>query len=107
MLPSFNHTLPNGKESGRYLALDVGGSTLRVALIDLFGRESAKMTGDVAMRIVTMRSWKIDEKIKRLEGTLFFDWMAQRMEDMLSESECELEHDGVLEAGLSWSFPVE
>src|SRR5579871_6198175 len=29
MLPSYNHTLPTGYEKGKYLALDVGGSTFR------------------------------------------------------------------------------
>src|SRR5438045_6889876 len=60
MLPSFNHTLPTGNESGRYLSLDVGGSTLRVALVELFGRKSVKSNGDMPMRIIRMRSWKID-----------------------------------------------
>ena len=103
--PSFNHTLPSGNESGRYLALDVGGSTLRVALVDLLGRKFAKANGELPMQIVRMRSWRIDEKIKQLEGTLFFDWIAEKMEHMLSDG--ELAYEGWLEAGLSWSFPVE
>ena len=41
MLPSYNHTLPTGLERGSYLALDVGGSTFRVALVELRGRHFA------------------------------------------------------------------
>src|ERR1700712_2323774 len=35
MLPSYCHALPTGKEVGTYVSLDVGGSTLRIALIEL------------------------------------------------------------------------
>ncbi|KAL9614903.1 MAG: hypothetical protein Q9167_000645 [Letrouitia subvulpina] len=42
MLPSHNYTLPDGREKGTYLALEVGGSTLRVALVDLNGRSSTE-----------------------------------------------------------------
>ena len=40
MLPSYNDKLPTGNEKGTYLALDVGGSTFRVALVELNGKTS-------------------------------------------------------------------
>ncbi|KAI0483637.1 hexokinase-1 [Xylaria cf. heliscus] len=102
MLPSFNHLLPTGKETGQYLALDVGGSTLRVALVELRGRE----TEGRECEIVRMISFKITPEIKRLEGMAFFDWMAMRIHDVIHK-------DGVANSkepipmGLAWSFPVE
>jgi hexokinase len=39
MLPSYNHKLPSGNEQGTYLALDVGGSTFRVAVVELNGKQ--------------------------------------------------------------------
>jgi hexokinase len=104
MLPSFNHLLPTGNEKGHYLALDVGGSTLRVALVALRGRETTGRESE----IVRMQCFKITPEIKSLEGMNFFDWMATQI--------CQVVGDGTLEAaelkepipmGLAWSFPVE
>jgi hypothetical protein len=44
-LPTPVTSLPSGQETGRYLAIDVGGSNLRVAFIELLG-DSADETSD-------------------------------------------------------------
>jgi hexokinase len=104
MLPSFNHTLPSGREAGTYLALDVGGSTLRVALVELGGASS----GVDCLKILQMSVSSIDNVVRRLPGTLFFDWMAQKIAEMLVDVP---KNNGrglaPLPVGLSWSFPVE
>ncbi|KAL4893384.1 hexokinase [Aspergillus ambiguus] len=100
MLPSYNHALPSGVESGTFLALDVGGSTFRVALVDLRGH------GDMEIRRV--HSSPIDNDVKMLEGTHFFDWMAAKIDAMLSEVGSTYGRgDAPLPMGLSWSFPIE
>ncbi|OJD15116.1 hypothetical protein AJ78_04601 [Emergomyces pasteurianus Ep9510] len=100
MLPSFNHTLPTGKERGTYLAMDLGGSTFRVALVEL--------SGSGKMRIVRLRTSVIDEAVKLLEGKAFFMWMAEKIEEMLSGGEEKYGMDSVpLPMGLSWSFPID
>jgi hexokinase len=106
MLPSYNHQLPTGQESGQFLALDVGGSTLRVALVELSGRSQ---DGQGESRIVSMRNFKIDKVIKDLEGTLFFDWMAARISETLSSDQREkaANPDEPLPIALAWSFPIE
>ncbi|KAJ5180472.1 Hexokinase-1 [Penicillium capsulatum] len=101
MLPSYNHALPTGAEKGTFLALDVGGSTFRVALIELDGRGQD-------MRIVKVSSSQIDNTVKLLEGTQFFDWMAGQIENMLKEVGTDYGRgDTTLPMGLSWSFPIE
>ena len=104
MLPSYNFTLPTGQEMGTYLAMDLGGSTFRVALVELSGR----IPGRPGLRIVRMSVSPIDENVRRLEGTLLFDWMAQKIEAMLAEGPetCGYENE-VLPVGLAWSFPIE
>jgi hexokinase len=102
MLPSFNHLLPSGSEKGRYLALDVGGSTLRVALVALRGREATGNEGE----IVRMSSFKITPDIKKLEGMAFFDWMALRIKEVLKDDVPQDSTEAV-PMGLAWSFPVE
>lgn len=101
MLPSFNHLLPTGKEEGNYIALDVGGSTLRVALVALRGRASAGRESE----ILRMQSFKISSEIKGLVGTGFFDWMAKHIREVIGD-----DATGTAEPvpmGLAWSFPVE
>jgi hexokinase len=104
MLPSYNHKLPSGREMGTYLALDVGGSTFRIALVELNGKQpSAKH-----MRIVTMKSFKIDEKVRQRSGTAFFDWMADRIQLALADPLLQnVNGAGSIPMGLAWSFPVE
>jgi hexokinase len=104
MLPSYNHKLPSGLEKGTYLALDVGGSTFRIALVELNGKQpNAK-----DMRIVAMKSFVIDEKVRQRSGTAFFDWMAEKIEQALEDPQLQ-NHDGAksFPMGLAWSFPVE
>ena len=104
MLPSYNHQLPKGHERGTYLALDVGGSTFRVALIQLLGREAEGSKS----RILRSRSVKIDSTVKQLKGVAFFDWMASRIEDTLSgQAEGHEMSDAPLSMGMAWSFPIE
>lgn len=104
MLPSFTHALPSGTEVGTYLALDVGGSTLRVALIRLRGRSEG-------VQVLRTTSSPIDNYVKSLEGTRFFDWMADSIDSMLpraGDDDCHYGRGGLpLAVGLSWSFPIE
>ncbi|OAA67358.1 hexokinase-like protein [Niveomyces insectorum RCEF 264] len=133
MLPSYNHQLPTGRERGRYLSLDVGGSTLRVALIALQGRQdggamsssppspppspgsssNADTDADAgSMRILSMASFRITPELKQLEGMAFFDWMAGRILETVEQVDEENGHagsssDAPLSVGLAWSFPIE
>ncbi|PIA97731.1 Hexokinase-1 [Cercospora beticola] len=105
MLPSYTHTLPTGHERGDYLALDVGGSTFRIALIRLTGKSKP---GSDGLQIRRIRSFVIDEKIRGLKGQAFFDWMAERISDMLSDyNHANGTTDAHLPMGLAWSFPIE
>ncbi|EON64680.1 hypothetical protein W97_03913 [Coniosporium apollinis CBS 100218] len=105
MLPSYNHTLPTGNERGTYLALDVGGSTFRVALVELCGKHKE---WDKSMRMVKIESYRIDNTVRALKGHAFFDWMAERIAEVLEDAEIrKLRGSTVLPMGMAWSFPVE
>ncbi|KAK3303347.1 uncharacterized protein B0T15DRAFT_401666 [Chaetomium strumarium] len=104
MLPSYNSQLPTGNEAGQYLSLDVGGSTLRVALVELKGRKASGSDSG----IIRMDSFKIDNDVRNLRGTEFFDWMAERIHRTVAQ-DIGKGHgpDHPLLAGLAWSFPIE
>lgn len=105
MLPSYSHQLPTGMERGQYLALDVGGSTLRVALVELRGRSD---DGANDGEIVSMHNYKISRDIKDLEGIAFFQWMATRIQETLAEvMTTETTAENPLPVALAWSFPIE
>jgi hexokinase len=105
MLPSYSHQLPTGMEHGQYLALDVGGSTLRVALVELRGRSDE---GANDGEIVSMHNYKISRDIKDLEGIAFFQWMAARIQETLAEvMSTEATAENPLPVALAWSFPIE
>lgn len=104
MLPSYNHQLPNRSERGQYLALDVGGSTLRIALVELRGRDAQGSES----RILRLESFKIEREVKNLEGMAFFDWMARKIVDTVSKAlGSETTSEKPLLMGLAWSFPIE
>ncbi len=103
MLPSYIHTLPQGGERGTHVVLDVGGSTLRVALVKLCGRTDA----DDPMQILRMETSHIDSSVKALKGLAFFDWLAAKVKHVLMKSSIRHDHEGVpIPVGLSWSFPI-
>ena len=104
MLPSYQHTLPTGHERGLYLAMDVGGSNFRLALVELTGKDSARD----GMHVKCNRSFPIDRKVRSLEGRSFFDWMAARIQEMLAVDHQQSENGcKPLPMGLAWSFPIE
>lgn len=103
MLPSFNYDLPTGEEQGTYLALEVGGSNLRVALVELNGR-------GLGMRIQRMMCFPIDTAIRQLRNYNFFDWMAEQIGELLRVEPKSARHtpgNGLLPMGVAWSFPIE
>lgn len=104
MLPSFCHALPTGQETGTFIAMDLGGSTFRVALVELSSRNNK----DSGMRIKCMTTNKINEDIRRLQSTEFFDWMASKIQDTLRKvKDITFGKDETIPIGLAWSFPIE
>ncbi|MCJ1464831.1 hypothetical protein MMC07_003446 [Pseudocyphellaria aurata] len=102
MLPSHNYVLPTGQERGIYLALEVGGSTLRVALVELHGR-SVKQE---RLRVRRIECSPIDANVRQLRELAFFDWIAARIADMLA-MEVNTKMDEPLRMGIAWSFPID
>ncbi|KAK6521393.1 hypothetical protein TWF506_001613 [Arthrobotrys conoides] len=116
MLPSHIYYLPSGQETGYYLSVDLGGSTLRVAIVHLEGYKDPSLRGSPIdpsnprpMNIVQIKSWggsHIDD-LKKLTGDDFFDWIADRIGDVVEEKFGSRATDELLPLGLSWSFPIE
>ncbi|PNS15792.1 hypothetical protein CAC42_4244 [Sphaceloma murrayae] len=106
-LPSFHHTLPTGSERGTFLALDVGGSNFRLALISLNTRSHP--TEDAQTRVLHTLTFPITASVRTLRGHAFFTWMSQRIAEMLSSAPsitASFTASHPLQMGLAWSFPI-
>lgn len=115
MLPSHIYHLPSGYEKGIFLAVDLGGSTLRVAMVKLEGHKDDVRRGSVVssrhprpMWITQMKSWggaDIDH-LKTLTGDAFFDWIADKVAEVIVARYGKTDTEE-LQLGLSWSFPIQ
>jgi len=108
MLPSHVYCLPSGSETGTFLSVDLGGSTLRVALVKLSGlhktNEDEKNIDPMEMLELKCWSGKDIDQLKHLKGEEFFDWIALHIAEVSGKYARE---GGPLPMGLSWSFPIE
>lgn len=105
MLPSHNYILPDGEERGTYLAMEVGGSNLRVALVDMDGRKH----GVESLRVRCSQISPVVPEVRALEGLAFFDWIAERVRVMvdMDTATCEQMRHQPLRVGIAWAFPIE
>lgn len=88
--------LPTGQEKGEFIAVDLGGTNLRVYLIELLGEGEYEILPKIAEPL------KVDGKYDYTHGSAedFFDFIADRI-GMVAAAEKEYR------LGLTFSFPVE
>lgn len=95
-LPTFVYNLPSGMESGKFLTVDLGGTNLRIGLVELFG--SGRFT-------IKKDSVVIPETLKSGSGYGIFNFIAENIEKFLEHPEIETELP--LKLGFTFSFPVQ
>ncbi|KAK5981467.1 Phosphotransferase [Trichostrongylus colubriformis] len=95
MLPTYVRAVPNGEESGDFLALDLGGTNFRILLIRLSGRE-AEMTGKV---------YSVPDSIMQGAGEELFDHIAACMARFMEEQGIPFTRK--LALGFTFSFPCK
>ncbi|KAI0260937.1 hypothetical protein BC834DRAFT_898112 [Gloeopeniophorella convolvens] len=108
MIPTFVTGVPNGTETGTFLALDLGGTNLRVCQVELFGDKTFSLK---------QQKYRVSEALKTGEATVLFDYLADSVDAFLTSSAGsptnphrpgDLDYDPpALPLGLTFSFPVE
>ncbi|KAI2633660.1 hexokinase-7 [Hypomontagnella submonticulosa] len=110
-----------GRERGRYLAIDIGGTNLRVGFIELLGNENG-VNGDGVngslngsgvesspnLRRVLEKSWPILDVLKNENADSLFKWIGSCIAEVVREG-CEtfnLPRDRELPMGVTFSFPM-
>ncbi|KAI9797444.1 MAG: hypothetical protein M1833_005484 [Piccolia ochrophora] len=127
-LPTPLTDLPTGEERGRFLALDIGGSNLRVGFVELLGRSgdadgsvpstslhektsAAPSVDDLRMRRSFEKAWPIEEHLKMDQANDLFSWLGKCIAEVIADfvndqvSNNETVPEEVV-AGVTFSFPM-
>ena len=92
--PTFVTKLPTGEESGRFLALDLGGTNFRVLLMEI---------GSKGKFLMDSKVFAVDQRIMTGTGEALFDHIAACLASFVKEKNLEKEH---LPLGFTFSFPL-
>ena len=95
--PTYVNELPTGNETGRFLALDLGGTNFRVLLVEI--GDQSKMEFSMESKI-----FAIPKEIMTGTGTELFDHIADCISQFIAENGL---HDEVLPLGFTFSFPCK
>ncbi|CAB3408450.1 unnamed protein product [Caenorhabditis bovis] len=95
MLPSFVPELPNGTERGKFIAMDLGGTNLRVMIMEIEPGEPMR-TKQFNTRMPNAAMHGTGEKL--------FDYIVKALCDFLIERELENEN---LPVGFTFSYPCD
>ncbi|OCK82411.1 actin-like ATPase domain-containing protein [Lepidopterella palustris CBS 459.81] len=117
--------LPTGKERGKFLSIDVGGTNLRVGFIELLGEDENGsplcVPGALASNVPKIRrshekAWPIEEHLKMDQAEDLFVWIgeciAEVITDALEEASsvdfacAEAPFGEELPLGITFSFPM-
>ena len=99
--------LPTGHETGRYLAVYVGLSYLRVAFIDLL--KDQPVQGQSRVRRTLEKAWPIEEHLRRDDAFNLFAWIGDCIAEVVADS---LDNPterlpSELTTGISFCLPLE
>ncbi|KIL68174.1 hypothetical protein M378DRAFT_158709 [Amanita muscaria Koide BX008] len=104
MIPTYVTYVPDGTETGTFLALDLGGTNLRVCEVILNGDKTFHLR---------QQKYKVSESLKTGEATTLFDYLADSVDAFLTK-EASIDYEAVTQSeghevllGLTFSFPVD
>jgi hexokinase len=111
--------LPGGQERGRYLAVDVGITTLRVAFIELLGENAGGRPRSISnvirqvrhsrVRRTLEKAWRIEERLKQDQPRELFRWIGNCIaevvqDDLRSNASHAPAH---VETGIAFGLPIK
>ena len=106
MIPSYVTRMPTGDEKGTFLALDLGGSNLRVSAVELLGEGQAEVLREIRRTV--------SDAQRTGSSNYFFDWIADAVGELLDN--LPPHHQDIFGSsstnqpvamGVCWSFPLE
>lgn len=100
MLPCFNVVCEQDcNPRGSFCILDIGGSTLRVSIVNFLDDGTAEC--------LVNESWSIEDSNKHLDRS-FFRWVTQKFKFLVDDDMCSTLKNsrGKIKVGITWSFPI-
>lgn len=109
--------LPTGKENGRFVSIDVGGSNLRVGFVELLGevghdvRNGTNPSPEKIKRSYD-KSWPIGEHLKMDKAEDLFKWIGNCIAEVITNAlddmppSIEAPFGEELLVGITFSFPM-
>lgn len=94
MIPTYVQHVPDGTETGTYLALDLGGTNLRVCEVTLDGKRG---------HTLRQAKYTVSDELKTGEGAALFDFIAESVGGFLDDLGLRGQR---LHLGFTFSFPV-
>lgn len=94
MLPTYVRAIPNGSESGDFLALDLGGTNFRVLLVQILNGK-VHMESDV---------FPLNQTLMQSDAVTLFDYIADCISLFVKKKEIK---GKTLPLGFTFSFPVQ
>jgi hexokinase len=111
--------LPTGKEKGKFISIDVGGTNLRVGLIELVGEieDGAQRDDTVPLEKIKRshdKSWPIGDHLKMDKAEDLFAWIGDCIAEILTDALNETQASATVESpfgselllGITFSFPM-
>jgi hexokinase len=112
--------LPTGQEAGSFIAIDLGGTNLRVEFVELLGDNETQPTtkapnGSHALptskvRRTSQKAWPIEAHLKYDMAEDLFAWIgdciAEVIEDATAAGHCKLSSEDEISIGVTFSFPM-
>lgn len=105
--------LPVGTERGEFLAIDLGGSNLRVAFINLLGlitaegRRFSLPEYDERIEKYCQRSWPIGDNLKHERAEDLFAWIGDCLAEVIRARYEDVEvWPEEIPLGITFSFPM-
>lgn len=98
MIPTYVFGWPTGKERGSYLAVDLGGTNLRVCLVTLQGEGKFE---------ITQSKYRLTEEQKQEDGQKLFDFCGECLKSFVDSSieSGTIEKGTLLPLGFTFSYP--
>ena len=132
-LPTPITSLPSGTEKGKFLAIDLGGTNLRVGFVELLGQSSRARQHDSTgpsfggaasrdlssekpqLRRTLEKTWPIGEHLKMDQADDLFSWIGHCIAEVVSDGvRADLQADvdehvalKQLDMGITFSFPMK
>lgn len=104
MLPNYNIS-PAGDENGLYLVVDLGGSTLRVAVVDIAPQDEKYDSRSDRINVVVEEKWLISNEYKVINRN-FFKFIGSKIMETIEKQKI-LKLSDIIKTGITWSFPLD